>query len=65
MDNSMTTIPLQQLKKVTGLSPMNYINRYRFEMAKRLLIEQDLTITQIAERTGFCHVNYFDKVLKR
>lgn len=51
-------------KKVTGLSPMNYINRYRVEMAKRLLIEQDLTITQIAERTGFCNVNYFDKVFK-
>jgi AraC-like DNA-binding protein len=51
-------------KKVTGLSPMNYINRYRVDMAKRLLIEKDLTITQIAERTGFCNVNYFDKVFK-
>ncbi|MDR6550292.1 AraC family transcriptional regulator [Paenibacillus qinlingensis] len=51
-------------KKVTGLTPMNYINRYRVEMAKRLLIEHNLSITQIAERTGFCNVNYFDKVFK-
>ncbi|MBB6671286.1 AraC family transcriptional regulator [Cohnella nanjingensis] len=51
-------------KKVTGVTPTVFINRYRVEMAKRLLIQQDLTITQIAERTGFCNVNYFDKVFK-
>ncbi|MFC6228808.1 helix-turn-helix domain-containing protein [Paenibacillus allorhizosphaerae] len=51
-------------KKVTSVTPMNYINRYRVDMAKRLLIQHDLTITQIAERTGFCNVNYFDKVFK-
>ncbi|MFE5317596.1 helix-turn-helix domain-containing protein [Paenibacillus sp. NPDC056579] len=51
-------------KKVTGVTPTNYINRYRVDMAKRLLIQQDLSITQIADLTGFCNVNYFDKVFK-
>ncbi|GGD89306.1 AraC family transcriptional regulator [Paenibacillus nasutitermitis] len=52
-------------KKITGVTPVQYINQYRVDMAKRLLLEQDISITEIAERTGFCNINYFDKMFKK
>ena len=40
-------------KKNTGLSPKQYIDEMRFEKAKRLLLESNLSISQIASSTGF------------
>lgn len=51
-------------KQVFGLPPVQYLTRHRIEQAKRLLIERDIPVTAIAERCGFCNINYFDKVFK-
>lgn len=52
-------------KRVTGLSPTEYINKVRIDMTMKFLVDSDLTITEICEKTGFCSVNYFDEVFKK
>lgn len=46
-------------------SVMSYVNRVRIEEAKRLLRETDLTIKEIATRTGFRHQGYFSRAFSR
>ena len=48
-------------KKDTGLSPKQYIDELRFEKAKRLLLESNLSITQVALSVGFPDVLSFSK----
>lgn len=42
-----------------GCAPMVYLMRYRLEQAKRLLLQTDLPIRQIAEEVGFREAAYF------
>jgi AraC-like DNA-binding protein len=52
-------------KRVTGMSPTEYINKVRIDMALKYLVDSDLTITEISEKVGFCSINYFDEVFKK
>ena len=52
-------------KGVTGLSPVNYILRYRIEKSKELLINGDTSITEIAFNVGFNSQSYFDRIFQR
>lgn len=52
-------------KRVTGMSPTEYINKVRIDMALKYLVDSDLTITEINEKAGFCSINYFDEVFKK
>ena len=52
-------------KKVTGTTTSNYILRTRIDQAKYLLMESDLTITQIAFKVGIEDHSYFDRVFRR
>ncbi len=47
-----------------GLSPWDYLNRYRVAQAKALLTGSDLPITEIAARVGFDDPNYFSRVFR-
>lgn len=47
-----------------GRSPTAEINRVRLEDAKRLLDDTDLTLQQIADRTGFGNVQYFSNCFR-
>ena len=51
-------------KKVFGIPPIQYLTRVRIDRAKRMLLDRDIPVTEIAERSGFCNINYFDKVFK-
>jgi AraC-like DNA-binding protein len=51
-------------KKVFGIPPVQYLTKVRVDHAKRLLLDPQRSITEIAERCGFCNINYFDKVFK-
>ncbi len=51
-------------KKHTGLSPMHYINNMRMEKAKYLLKLHDMSITEIARKTGFNEVSHFSRTFK-
>lgn len=50
---------------ITSLKEMSftsYLNNYRIEMSKDLLLKSDMTIDEIAKAVGFNDKNYFKKV---
>lgn len=48
-----------------GVTPIAYLNRYRVSQAKRLLVETDKSITEIALAVGFSDSGYFSRVFRR
>jgi AraC family transcriptional regulator len=55
----------RSFKQSIGLSPINYITRQRIERAKRLLVETDLPISEIALRAGFSSQSHFTTSFRR
>lgn len=47
------------------ISPVGYLNDYRLNRAKELLIASHSTISEVALAVGFDNVGYFDRVFKR
>ena len=52
-------------KKDTGRSIVDYLLEMRVTEAKSLLLEGELTLKEIAERTGFGDSNYFSRIFKK
>lgn len=50
----------RQFKQVTGISTQEYLRRYRFARAMRLL-QTDLSIAQVAKQSGFRTLSYFSR----
>lgn len=48
-----------------GISPWDYLNRYRIAQAKEQLRQSHDSISQIAHRTGFPDPAYFSRVFRR
>lgn len=55
----------KRFKAITGFCFSEYLNQVRINMAKELLINSDLSISQIAEHCGFSGANYFGDVFKK
>ena len=55
----------KRFAKEMGIPPIRYLNRHRIQCAQRLLLEENLTVTKIAEATGFIDPNYFCCVFQR
>jgi len=55
----------KKFRETTGLSPLDYCIDLRIERARKLLIETDASISEIAFRTGFCDSNYLIKLFRR
>ncbi|NCC64431.1 MAG: AraC family transcriptional regulator [Spirochaetia bacterium] len=51
--------------KEIGLSPWEYLNRYRIHLAVLLLKQSTLTINEIASQTGFQDQAYFCRVFRK
>lgn len=51
-------------KQATGYTVNEYINVSRVLEARRLLIESDLSVTQIAEAVGYDSITYFEKIFR-
>lgn len=49
------------MKRVYGLTPMEYLTDYRLEQAKLLLLKTEMPIAAIAERIGFESTAYFSR----
>jgi len=49
----------------TGLSLIQYLNRYRIQRARQLLTGSHMTVTEIALEVGFSDSNYFSRVFRR
>jgi AraC-like DNA-binding protein len=52
-------------KQTFQTTPMQYLQSYRINKAKELFLEEDRTITEIAETVGFSSSFYFDVVFKK
>ncbi len=54
----------REFKKATGLTPVEFINRTRCELAKGLLESKKYTISDISELCGFATTAHFSKTFK-
>ena len=59
------SVLLRSFKKTVGISPMNYLQRYRIQRASSLLLSTDMTSSEIAIATGFHDISYFTKIFHR
>lgn len=55
----------QIFRKEMTISPWDYLNRHRIQIAKDLLLESSDTITTIAARVGFNDSAYFSRVFRK
>ena len=51
-------------KKKIGLTVMEYILKTRIAMAKELLCETNMSVTEISEACGFSSISYFSRTFK-
>jgi AraC-like DNA-binding protein/mannose-6-phosphate isomerase-like protein (cupin superfamily) len=54
-----------EFKKAIGKSPGEYITLYRIAKAEELLLNSDMSITDIALSTGFNDANYFSRAFRK
>jgi signal transduction histidine kinase/DNA-binding response OmpR family regulator len=52
-------------RQETGLTPIEYLNRYRVKRAKALLEAGDKSITEVAMEVGFSTSGYFTRVFRQ
>lgn len=55
----------KNMLKVYGMTPMEYLQYYRIEQAKKLLVQTTWQIAKVAEEVGFQHVSYFSSYFVR
>jgi AraC-like DNA-binding protein len=56
---------VRRFRDSEGVAPSEFIRLERMSMAARMLVETELPIAAIAERSGFVNSNYFTKVFRR
>lgn len=52
-------------KELTGYSPKDYLRRLRIDAARKLLADIDLSIKEVAARTGFDDQYHFSRVFRQ
>jgi signal transduction histidine kinase/AraC-like DNA-binding protein len=52
-------------RKETGMTPWQFLSRYRIVQAQKLLLTNDLTITEVGAQVGFNDPAYFIRVFHR
>lgn len=55
----------RKLKNISGFNTVAFIQKCRMDHALELLKDKNLSISQIAEKTGFDEASYFSKVFKK
>ena len=55
----------QMFKKETGITFLKYLTNVRIEEAKRLLREENCTVSETAERVGYRTSQYFSQIFTR
>lgn len=55
----------QLFKKNMNLSPIQFLNLYRLERSKSLLMRSKDTISKICDTCGFNHLSYYTKMFRR
>ena len=52
-------------RKELGISPWDYLNRYRIYLASGLLTQETMSVNEVAYKTGFQDQAYFCRVFKK
>lgn len=52
-------------KSTTGFTFVEYLNSIRIREAQKMLLDSELTVTQIAEKVGFGSITHFNRVFKK
>ena len=52
-------------KEAFNMSPMKFINNFRLDKAKELMMYSDFNISQISELVGFSSIHYFSRFFKK
>ena len=52
-------------RKEAGMSISDYIIKLRMDMAKDLLLNTNLSVTQVSEECGYFNFSYFAKIFKK
>ncbi|WP_316734930.1 AraC family transcriptional regulator [Pedobacter aquatilis] len=55
----------RDFKAVFGNTVYGYLNEYKMEQAKSMVIENDLTIAEISEKIGYKHATHFTSAFKK
>jgi AraC-like DNA-binding protein len=55
----------EKFKQVTGVKFVDYVARARFDNARKLLVDGDVRISEIAFEVGFQSLSQFNRVFKR
>jgi AraC family L-rhamnose operon transcriptional activator RhaR/AraC family L-rhamnose operon regulatory protein RhaS len=56
---------IRTFQKAFGMTPVEYLIRHRISKAASLLREEELTVGEVAEMTGFSDGNYFSRQFKK
>jgi AraC-like DNA-binding protein/ligand-binding sensor domain-containing protein len=62
--NMSRTAFYNKMKETTGLSPSDFIKQIRIRQALRIIDSENISITEVAYRTGFSDPKYFAKCFK-
>lgn len=54
----------RKVRELTGMSPNDYLRKYRMERAVELLGKPDLTISEVCAQVGIPDAQYFSRVFK-
>lgn len=63
--NFTSTYVTRCLKKVYGITPLDYLKKIRIEEAKFDLLHTDLSIETIAFRVGYSSISYFSRIFSK
>ena len=62
---NMTTPKLErEIKKLTGMTPIQYVNDFRLHKAKDMLMQGEKSIFEVSHSLGFKSLSYFGKAYK-
>jgi len=56
---------IRSFRKEIGITPIDYLKRYRIRQAKALLEASDKTVTEVSLEVGFSDSSYFARVFRR
>ena len=63
--NTSTFYFCKLFKRTTGLTFTDYLARVRIEKAKRLLLDQNRRVSEVAYEVGFQSLTHFNRVFKK
>ena len=56
---------IKLFREIIGTSPLQYMQKLRIQYAAELIVDTDLTISEIAQLSGFNSPMYFSRVFKK